>query len=466
MDLSQEKEIITADPFGADIFASQTSNENESPDTPDVTEKPLSWFKLLPNVSRSDADWNRLLNNLPIEFSDHLPSELARAFSSLLILPEDDAIEFSLLVRREIGDTENLDARDLWYFSYGIEASEAEITLEIDNAVAVWLVDAALGDNHFDKADFRELTPSETAVLEFLGLNLAHSANSNLNAPLFKLRSLTRAFPVSAKGENDALLALDWQIVCPFISGVAKMYISTGALRALQPDENRLIKTNSRRATSRNLSKLIRNARMRLAIGAVELSIGELAALDYGDVVLFDNRQLALADGNLFGRAEVLFGSGGNLKIIGELLTDSFAASALIDEPNADGDNKIFVRRLNAKGTLQIVVENFEETENRAAREQFMNETEENFSVDENEPDASGQTGFAVENLAVTLSVELEARRLTLAEIGSLRENQVLELGIRPTDAVNILVDNQTIGRGELVAVEDRLGVRITKLLR
>lgn len=470
MDLPHENEKIAADPFAADIFAAQTLNENALSEISDTAEKPSVWTTRLQKVSRSGADWSRLWNNLPPEFSNNLTSELARTLSSFLILPDEDTIEFSFLVKREIDGIKNLDSRDSWWFSFGIEASETEIAVEIDNAFAVWLVDAALGEKQFDKTDLRELTPSETAVLEFLSLNLSHQANLILSAPLFKFRSLTRKIPASPRQtderENAALLALDWQIVNEFLPGVVKMYFTREALRALQPNENRLRKTSSRRADWKNLPNNIKDARMRLAVGAIELSIGELAALENGDVVLIDNGQLTLTGGNLFGRVEVFLGAGDNEKIIGQLLTDNFAAGEMIAETDAGADNKIFARALNSKGVLQIAVENFAETENSAATEQFMNETDDNFSIEETEENSDGETGFAVENLAVTLSVELEARRLTLAEIGSLRENQVLELGVRPTDEVNILVDNQTIGRGELVAVEDRLGVRITKLLR
>ena len=74
--------------------------------------------------------------------------------------------------------------------------------------------------------------------------------------------------------------------------------------------------------------------------------------------------------------------------------------------------------------------------------------------------------GVPIENLAVTLRVELEARRLSLAEVGNLRAGQVIELGARATDPVNLLIDNKVIARGELVEVDEQLGVRIIQILR
>ena len=103
------------------------------------------------------------------------------------------------------------------------------------------------------------------------------------------------------------------------------------------------------------------------------------------------------------------------------------------------------------------------ESENQTTVGQSIMEREENLS---GAAGAENAGGLAIENLALTLRVELEARKLSLAEIADLRENQILELGIRPTDSVNLLIENRVVGRGELVEIEDRLGVRITKLMR
>jgi type III secretion protein Q len=46
-----------------------------------------------------------------------------------------------------------------------------------------------------------------------------------------------------------------------------------------------------------------------------------------------------------------------------------------------------------------------------------------------------------------------------------LRVNQILDLGCKATDPVDLIVDGRRIARGELVDIEGRLGVRITQVL-
>ena len=70
-----------------------------------------------------------------------------------------------------------------------------------------------------------------------------------------------------------------------------------------------------------------------------------------------------------------------------------------------------------------------------------------------------------LENLVLTLRVELGARRFTLDELAALRANQIIDLGCRATDQVDLTTENGIIARGELVDIEGRLGVRVTRVL-
>ncbi|MEP6901915.1 MAG: FliM/FliN family flagellar motor switch protein [Actinomycetota bacterium] len=207
---------------------------------------------------------------------------------------------------------------------------------------------------------------------------------------------------------------------------------------------------------------------MRWLVGEAELSIAEIAGLEKDDVVLLENNHNLTASGReVFGPAEILLGDGKNLKIIGELAHAEAAADEVIEKRAERNDNKILVRKLNSNSACQILIKGFDETEVPPPLEKFMTETEDDYKNQLTSPlEGEEQTGLTVENLTLTLRVELEARQLSLLEIENLRENQILELGIRPTDPVNLLIGNQNVGRGELVTVEDRLGVRITKLLR
>ncbi len=71
----------------------------------------------------------------------------------------------------------------------------------------------------------------------------------------------------------------------------------------------------------------------------------------------------------------------------------------------------------------------------------------------------------ALSQLALQVDVRLGSTEITIGELLELRPGSALTMG-GPVDApVEVLVGNQVIARGELVAVEDELGVRITEIV-
>lgn len=63
------------------------------------------------------------------------------------------------------------------------------------------------------------------------------------------------------------------------------------------------------------------------------------------------------------------------------------------------------------------------------------------------------------------LSVELGSVKMSVAEILKLGTGSIVELERSVTDPVDLLVNNKPIARGEIVAVEESFGLRITELL-
>ena len=63
--------------------------------------------------------------------------------------------------------------------------------------------------------------------------------------------------------------------------------------------------------------------------------------------------------------------------------------------------------------------------------------------------------------LPVRLHVVVGEKELTLAEMENLVPNTILELGTGKADPVRLVVNGKTMGEGELVEVEGKLGVRI-----
>lgn len=67
-------------------------------------------------------------------------------------------------------------------------------------------------------------------------------------------------------------------------------------------------------------------------------------------------------------------------------------------------------------------------------------------------------------DVPVQLSVELGRAKLSLREAMDLREGSVVPLNKSASEPVALYVNEKLVGRGEIVLVEDFLGVRITEI--
>jgi len=69
-----------------------------------------------------------------------------------------------------------------------------------------------------------------------------------------------------------------------------------------------------------------------------------------------------------------------------------------------------------------------------------------------------------LQDVDVKLTVEIGSTSLKLRELLSLSEASVVELDRQANDLLDVLVNGTLIGRGEVVTVGDRFGIRITEL--
>lgn len=69
-----------------------------------------------------------------------------------------------------------------------------------------------------------------------------------------------------------------------------------------------------------------------------------------------------------------------------------------------------------------------------------------------------------LQDVDVRLSVEVGATTMKLRELLALGESSVVELDRHANELLDVLVNGTLIGRGEVVTVGDRFGIRITEL--
>lgn len=79
--------------------------------------------------------------------------------------------------------------------------------------------------------------------------------------------------------------------------------------------------------------------------------------------------------------------------------------------------------------------------------------------------DAAVAANFRLlQDVDVRLSVEVGGTSLKLRELLALGESSVIELDRYANELLDVLVNGTLIGRGEVVTVGDRFGIRITEL--
>ncbi|HEV2763293.1 MAG TPA: type III secretion system cytoplasmic ring protein SctQ, partial [Pyrinomonadaceae bacterium] len=227
----------------------------------------------------------------------------------------------------------------------------------------------------------------------------------------------------------------------PSALGLVRVVLDADALDALDARRNPLL-GGGRGPRARGLEtfdasrRFVREVPLGLHVGETSVGAQELAGLEAGDVLLVERPLVRWREGVLEGESvDVRVGAGG-LRLSGLAETSGGAGHGIVlrlDALTAEGDTEGGPRRFGMREEEMLA-------------------------------DASDDGSGVLENLMLTVHVELAARRITLDELARLRAGQILELGCRPDDPVDLIADGRRIARGELVDVEGRLGVRITQL--
>jgi flagellar motor switch protein FliN/FliY len=68
-------------------------------------------------------------------------------------------------------------------------------------------------------------------------------------------------------------------------------------------------------------------------------------------------------------------------------------------------------------------------------------------------------------DIPVTVSIELGRTRLAIADILQLGQGSVLELDKLAGEPLEVLVQGRIIGKGEVVVVNEKFGIRLTDVI-
>ncbi len=69
-------------------------------------------------------------------------------------------------------------------------------------------------------------------------------------------------------------------------------------------------------------------------------------------------------------------------------------------------------------------------------------------------------------HIPVKISAVLGKRKIPVSELINLKENDIVKLDRNVGEAIDILVNDRLIARGEVVIMEDKLGVTMTEIIK
>ena len=429
------------------------------------------WHASLPRVTRREAQLSSALGAWPESLATEAQEISARVLARLMPAAFEE-VRIEAVGLREVGAVEWLEARrsdssPRVYAVASVEPEGGRLTLEAEAGFASALTTLMLGGDTSAAASegLRPISKIERAIIEFLCLTLIQELNRALGEPLFRLTQISTRTPETlaallspaarrrrgAESEEDEFGApgdereerlLTFALRARFgqLSGILHLTLDETALGALDPQANPLL-ASTRAWTPARLAQLERfasYASLNLLVGETEVDALSLAALERGDVVLVERPELIWQGGMSSGELRVRAGDGLSVLLMGE--------PARVERAEAGDELGLLVRSISIERGAERNLERLSMAEEAERLE------------------AGAEGADVLEALLLTVRVELAARRITLEELARLRPGQLLELGCRATDPVELVADNRRIATGELVEVEGHLGVRITKL--
>ncbi|HEV7894000.1 MAG TPA: FliM/FliN family flagellar motor switch protein [Pyrinomonadaceae bacterium] len=446
-----------SDPFAVDLFADgrRDASRQESPALDEVADAggdfARPWHESLPRVTRDEARLSKALSTLPHALSNEARAAVARVLANFARVEENE-VGLDLIDLRE-SDAEEFASSPSQsprlFANLSVEPDGAPVAVALDSVFACSIVDRVLGGDGSPPDALREPSHTERAVVEFLCLRVLHELNALAGEPLFRLESLSPSsalVPTTGAGSASSIssrtLVATVRVAGAGPAGLARVALTEASLAALGASESRLL-LNGRKGQKgaaerwKAWRRLASDAPLRLRVGETRASVGDVEGLERGDIVVVERVHVARDGARFAGRVRVLAGAGQGVSMDGRVA-------------ESGGDEEAGAR------TLAVLVEGINRGAGAEATERIKMENEEL---------RDGEAGAALEGLLLTLHVELPARRISLEELSRLRAGQVLELGCRPTDPVELVADGRRVAVGELVDVEGRLGVRVTRLV-
>lgn len=477
------------DPFAVDFFgvkpapleetnaaAVGKSRRTNKKQAKALEEKPV-WYKDLPQLTRRDLEFSAALQNLPRDITEIAAEKISEAIARYTFRQSEN-VDCSIISVAETDLNESirrLSRSPQVFLTLGCQPDNAGAVVALDTDFAAAVIGLILEGKVSDPANTRNLSPIEHAIIEFLAINILGEINGWLGQPLLCLQEVRSAdahpFEASERGA-EAVISLELDS----FSGIITLFAPRDFLTGIDKTQNALLVKKTDLNRLGDFEKIVPQLEMRLPVGTTYLDGDSLFFLEPNDVVLIEQPEPGWQDGSFSENLQVSVGSGRNFRLKGfsaQTETDDYENELTFQIEEILSEEK---RRELAPARLKMEEKENEpgETED-ASLNDVSAEAEESAAADEDAEqtaqesfatDADEKIAPALENVQVTLRVEISGNKLSLRELQNLRAGQVIGLGCRPTDPVRLVTDanEEPIAIGELVEIEGQLGVRLTKI--
>lgn len=456
-----------ADPFSADLFGTNGENSTSDPLPADAdkpatqtgSQRPASWTARLPKISRKLLESSLGNEKLPAELPEILSKAIEQAMGDVVFAGSGPVhcklgsiAECDLLAEAAAaGKAGNLAIQIV------LEPTQSFASGLVGGSFVHSIIDRIFGSSGYEASN--KISPIEMAIAEFLAVKVVAHINDSLGNEFFSVGEVSLT-PIELFSENEAGAKACIELQGESVFQSFQILISRGFLSGLKQTEA-IFNSDSDKKRAAKLFQMTASVPLRAQIGSTRLEAAALSFLEPGDVVIIEESRLDWNGGSPEGELRLLAGAGSNFVITGEIVKGKSAElgmSVLVK----DILSKEAVNDSYAAGS--IIMED---------KKPVAGEWEEGSGTKENDASEVGvgeqesnEMSASVENLQLRLRVELGGNKMSLREINSLHVGQVIDLGRGPTDSVNLVTDgsDESVAVGELVDIEGRLGVRLTKV--
>ncbi len=459
------------DPFAVDFFGvrprvgiSETTHENAVSAFDGSLKRKLKkrsdWFAQLPKFSRDEVESSNALQSFPARLTAIVTQSFSRKLAHF-IFAQPSKVKCSVISVSEINLRQAVSQLAKTPQIYSIFACQnpgkSAGCVAFDTTLAASLISLMLGANNPAPETATTISEIEKIILEFLTVNIFSEINELADQNLICLQSVETQAPKDFKAaERGAEMV--FRIETDSVSGIITMLATGSFIQSFQRQTASLTAQKQADPQILQLEKIAPQIDLKLLAGTTKLDADHLLFLEPEDIILIDNPHFQSLKIDWSTAHQIFVGGGTNVSLTGNFI-----------ETPAENDPNFIIKEFISEETrrgVPFAKFTMDVNENEEPENELQIAEQENSDAESPADLPDEQNLSALENVQVNLRVEMAGGKVSLRELKDFRAGQIIALGCRPTDPVQLFTDNrdQPVASGELVEIEGQIGVRLTKI--